>query len=168
MNRLILLGFWSLALYFAGNLGGADGAIASILPESMFNSLLKHRNDAACPAKGFYTYRAFINAANAYPAFGNTGDLTTRKREIAAFLGQTSHETTGKDLNALGLNSAVSGLKFSIVHRKIARIKFKVTTIEIKNIDIPMIRHLAQFRSFWLAWAWLNISFSPIYLSFNL
>ncbi|OMO55724.1 Glycoside hydrolase, family 19, catalytic [Corchorus capsularis] len=27
--------------------------------------------------------------------FGTTGDLTTRKRELAAFLTQTSHETTG-------------------------------------------------------------------------
>ncbi|XXG54942.1 hypothetical protein AAC387_Pa03g2704 [Persea americana] len=95
MNKHILFGFWSLVAYFAGNLGIANGGIASILPESTFNSLLKHRNDAGCPAKGFYTYRAFINAANAYPTFGNTGDLTTRKREIAAFLGQTSHETTG-------------------------------------------------------------------------
>lgn len=96
MNKHILFGFWSLVAYFAGNLGIANGGIASILPESTFNSLLKHRNDAGCPAKGFYTYQAFINAANAYPAFGSTGDLTTRKREIAAFLGQTSHETTGK------------------------------------------------------------------------
>ncbi|CAA6671364.1 unnamed protein product [Spirodela intermedia] len=47
------------------------------------------------PARNFYTYSAFITAANSFPAFGTTGDLATRKREIAAFFGQTSHETTG-------------------------------------------------------------------------
>ncbi|CAA7408456.1 unnamed protein product [Spirodela intermedia] len=46
-------------------------------------------------ALNFYTYSAFITAANSFPAFGTTGDLATRKREIAAFFGQTSHETTG-------------------------------------------------------------------------
>ncbi|WVZ21378.1 hypothetical protein V8G54_008700 [Vigna mungo] len=57
--------------------------------------MLKHRNDGACPARGFYTYDAFIAAASAFPSFGNSGDTATRKREIAAFFGQTSHETTG-------------------------------------------------------------------------
>jgi chitinase len=57
--------------------------------------MLKHRNDGGCPGKGFYTYNAFISAANAFSGFGTTGDADTRKREIAAFLGQTSHETTG-------------------------------------------------------------------------
>lgn len=37
----------------------------------------------------------FINAVKAFPEFANTGDDATRKREIAAFLAQTSHETTG-------------------------------------------------------------------------
>ena len=30
-----------------------------------------------------------------FGAFGTTGDVTTRKRELAAFFGQTSQETTG-------------------------------------------------------------------------
>ncbi|KAK8518664.1 hypothetical protein V6N13_018057 [Hibiscus sabdariffa] len=34
-------------------------------------------------------------AAKSYPAFAATGDDENRKREAAAFLGQTSHETTG-------------------------------------------------------------------------
>ena len=54
-------------------------------------------NDNACPARGFFTYDAFITAAKFFPSFGNTGDLATRKKEIAAFFGQTSHETTGND-----------------------------------------------------------------------
>ncbi|CAI9778696.1 unnamed protein product [Fraxinus pennsylvanica] len=57
--------------------------------------MLKHRNDGNCPAKGFYTYEAFITAANSFRAFGTTGDNDTRKREIATFLAQTSHETAG-------------------------------------------------------------------------
>uniref|UniRef100_A0A453TAY4 chitinase n=1 Tax=Aegilops tauschii subsp. strangulata TaxID=200361 RepID=A0A453TAY4_AEGTS len=31
----------------------------------------------------------------AFPGFGTTGSTDTRKREVAAFLAQTSHETTG-------------------------------------------------------------------------
>ncbi|OWM66490.1 hypothetical protein CDL15_Pgr013707 [Punica granatum] len=46
--------------------------------------MLKHRNDAACPTKGFYTYDAFIAAAKSFCSFGTTGDIDTRKREIAA------------------------------------------------------------------------------------
>ncbi|CAD5182054.1 unnamed protein product [Musa acuminata subsp. malaccensis] len=57
--------------------------------------MLKHRDDAACPAKGFYTYDAFVAAAAAFRGFATTGDADTRKREVATFLAQTSHETTG-------------------------------------------------------------------------
>lgn len=70
--------------------------VASLISRPLFDDMLKHRNDAACPARNFYTYDAFISAANSFAGFGNTGDLDTRKREIAAFLGQTSHETTGR------------------------------------------------------------------------
>ncbi|CAN6206623.1 unnamed protein product [Urochloa humidicola] len=73
----------------------AGGGVASIISASQFEEMLLHRNDAACPAKGFYTYDAFIAAADAFSGFAATGDDDTRKREIAAFLAQTSHETTG-------------------------------------------------------------------------
>ncbi|CAL5050249.1 unnamed protein product [Urochloa decumbens] len=73
--------------------GGSS--VGSIISQSLFDQMLLHRNDNACPAKGFYTYAAFIAAANSFPGFGTTGDDNTRKREVAAFLGQTSHETTG-------------------------------------------------------------------------
>jgi len=65
----------------------------------MFEEMLKHRNDPACPGRGFYTYDAFIAAARAFSGFGTTGDLTTRRRELAAFFGQTSHETTGEHVH---------------------------------------------------------------------
>ncbi|CAL9186369.1 unnamed protein product [Musa hybrid cultivar] len=71
------------------------GSVGSIISSSLFEQMLKHRNDAACPGKGFYTYNAFIAAANSFSGFGTTGDDATKKREIAAFLAQTSHETTG-------------------------------------------------------------------------
>ncbi|KAM4133752.1 hypothetical protein ACJW30_01G355100 [Castanea mollissima] len=37
----------------------------------------------------------FIASARSFNGFGTTGDVTTRKRELAAFLAQTSHQTTG-------------------------------------------------------------------------
>ena len=69
--------------------------ISNVISESLFDELLAYRNDPACPASGFYTYDAFITAARRFPEFGATGTIETRKREIAAFLAQTSHETTG-------------------------------------------------------------------------
>ena len=69
--------------------------ISNIISESVFDELLAYRNDPDCPARGFYTYDAFITAARRFPEFGATGTIETRKREIAAFLAQTSHETRG-------------------------------------------------------------------------
>ncbi|KMQ51321.1 chitinase, GH19 family [Chitinispirillum alkaliphilum] len=60
--------------------------LASILSESMFNEMFPNRNP-------FYTYADLISAAASYPEFANTGDLTTRKREVAAFLANIAHET---------------------------------------------------------------------------
>ncbi|KAK3413704.1 hypothetical protein EUGRSUZ_I02269 [Eucalyptus grandis] len=54
-----------------------------------------HRNDQACPAKGFYTYDAFVAIARSFPGFGTTDTWDTRYQEVAAFLAQTSHEITG-------------------------------------------------------------------------
>ncbi|XVF59875.1 hypothetical protein PTKIN_Ptkin07bG0310800 [Pterospermum kingtungense] len=73
---------------------GGSG-VASIITRPLFDQMLKYRNDGRCPSNGFYTYDAFIAAAQSFNGFGTTGDVTTRKRELAAFLGQTSHETTG-------------------------------------------------------------------------
>ncbi|VAH39609.1 unnamed protein product [Triticum turgidum subsp. durum] len=70
------------------------GGVSSILSRDLFDRLLLHRNDCQ-EARGFYTYGAFLAAAAAFPSFGTTGSTETRKREVAAFLGQTSHETTG-------------------------------------------------------------------------
>lgn len=74
---------------------GGAGDVGSIITSSLFEEMLKHRNDGRCPGNGFYTYDAFITAAGSFNGFGTTGDDATRKKELAAFFGQTSHETTG-------------------------------------------------------------------------
>ncbi|KAJ0039540.1 hypothetical protein Pint_28628 [Pistacia integerrima] len=86
---------WVLAFCILASDLGALADVSSLISKDLFEQILKHRNDAACQAKGFYTYEAFVNAANSFGAFATTGDTNTRKREIAAFLAQTSHETTG-------------------------------------------------------------------------
>ncbi|CAL4937504.1 unnamed protein product [Urochloa decumbens] len=73
--------------------GGASGQ-QSIITQKMFESMLSHRGDSGCEGK-FYTYDSFVKAASKFPAFGTTGNDETRRRELAAFFGQTSHETTG-------------------------------------------------------------------------
>ncbi|XP_062230344.1 LOW QUALITY PROTEIN: chitinase 7-like [Phragmites australis] len=75
--------------------GACAGGVASMVTRDLFDRMLPHRDDAACPARGFYNYDAFIAAARAFPAFGATGDGNARKQEVAAFLAQTSHETSG-------------------------------------------------------------------------
>ncbi|XP_038875572.1 chitinase 10-like [Benincasa hispida] len=69
--------------------------VSSLVSEKLFKTLFLHKDDSACPANGFYSYQAFIEATTRFPKFGTTGCLATRKREVAAFLAQISHETTG-------------------------------------------------------------------------
>nr|AHX74093.1 putative chitodextrinase [Eucommia ulmoides] len=71
------------------------GDITSLITRDTFNNMLRHSNDAACPARNFYTYDAFISAARSFAGFATTGDSSVRGRELAAFFAQTSHETTG-------------------------------------------------------------------------
>ncbi|CAG7890417.1 unnamed protein product, partial [Brassica rapa] len=56
-------------------------------------------NDPACPARGFYTYEAFITAAYFFTSFARGSDTAARKKELAAFFGQTSYESTGHPKN---------------------------------------------------------------------
>ncbi|RCV46681.1 hypothetical protein SETIT_9G551200v2 [Setaria italica] len=95
MRRLFAL----LALAGAALLAAAGGAsgqqgVGAIITRQVFESMLSHRGDSGCQG-AFYTYDAFIQAAGKFPAFGTIGDDQTRRRELAAFFGQTSHETTG-------------------------------------------------------------------------
>ncbi|XP_062109555.1 mulatexin-like [Humulus lupulus] len=71
-----------------------NGGVSKILSESVYNEMFKHMKD--CPSQGFYNYDAFLIAAASFPAFATTGDVATRKRELAAFFGQTSQATSGQ------------------------------------------------------------------------
>lgn len=71
------------------------GGVGGIITSAIFDQMLKYRNDPRCRGNGFYSYNAFITAARSFSGFGTTGDDVTRRRELAAFLAQTSHETTG-------------------------------------------------------------------------
>ncbi len=81
----------------AGNGGSAgapdDGAsgeasLADLLPPALFASMFPNHD-------ALYDYAALIEAAERYPAFGTTGTPEQRLREVAAFLGNIAHETTG-------------------------------------------------------------------------
>lgn len=103
-----------LVLAGAALLAAAGGASAkqgvwSIITRPMFQSMLSHRGDSGCQG-AFYTYDAFIEAASKFPGFGTTGDDQTRRRELAAFFGQTSHETTGMPAVCLVLWTAFFSL----------------------------------------------------------
>lgn len=91
-----------IALFYSSSLGAEARdlnfptiPISSLITKKLFDTIFLHKDDNACPAKNFYTYDSFIHASKQFPEFGSTGCLDTRKREIAAFLGQISHETTG-------------------------------------------------------------------------
>lgn len=83
----------------------SGGDISRLISSSLFDQMLKYRNDGRCSGHGFYRYDAFIAAAGSFNGFGTTGDITTRKREIAAFLAQTSHETSGSLIIVLHTSS---------------------------------------------------------------
>nr|XP_023918686.1 basic endochitinase C-like [Quercus suber] len=90
--KLFSLILFFLAFFLLGTL--ADD-VTSVINSALFGRMLKYRNDPRCKGNGFYTYNAFVDAAKSFNGFGTTGDIIIRKRELAAFLGQTSHETTG-------------------------------------------------------------------------
>ena len=77
-----------------GDGGGSAGSLAELVPASLFEQIFLHRATSPCPG-GFYTYAAFLDAARAFPGFASQGSADDRKREVAAFLANISHETTG-------------------------------------------------------------------------
>jgi len=74
---------------------GSGAGIASWFTKADFAAFFPNIDNAACSGKNFFTHAALLQAASHFPSFANTGDLQRDKRELAAFLGQTSHETTG-------------------------------------------------------------------------
>jgi basic endochitinase B len=67
---------------------GTAGTLADVLSRELYESLFPNRN-------ALYAYDALIEAAAKYPELGTTGTPDERRRELAAFLGNISHETTG-------------------------------------------------------------------------
>ena len=62
--------------------------LGALITPSLYAEMFPNRNS-------LYTYAALIAAAEYYPAFGTTGTLAERRRELAAFLGNIAHGTTG-------------------------------------------------------------------------
>lgn len=60
----------------------------SRLSAAQFEELFPSRNS-------FYTYAGLTEEMKKFPAFAGTGDETTRKRELAAFLATVDHESGG-------------------------------------------------------------------------
>lgn len=77
-----------------GSGGGSASSLASIVPPDLFEEIFLHRGTSPCQG-AFYTYEAFLAAAQAYPAFAAEGTDEVRRREVAAFLANIAHETTG-------------------------------------------------------------------------
>jgi hypothetical protein len=66
----------------------SGSGVGNILTNSLFNSFFPNRNS-------FYTYPAFISAANAYPSFGTTGSSVRMRQEVAAFCAHVTEKTLG-------------------------------------------------------------------------
>lgn len=87
--------FCSSYIFVSSQARNPQIVISSLITQKLFDSIFLHKDDTVCPANNFYTYSSFIKATECFPRFGNDGSILTRKREIAAFLAQISHETTG-------------------------------------------------------------------------
>ncbi|KAF3435003.1 hypothetical protein FNV43_RR22090 [Rhamnella rubrinervis] len=67
--------------------------VSDIITSDLFYEMLPRLGSSECPGNNFYTYDSFVQSASNFSEFGTTGDLDTRKREIAAFLAHTSSVT---------------------------------------------------------------------------
>ncbi|CBI24652.3 unnamed protein product, partial [Vitis vinifera] len=87
-----------VAILIVGVLAGAlPGPVLAqncgyVVTNGFFNGIL-NQADASCAGKNFYTRRAFLDALNSYPQFGQGGSADDSKREIAAFFAHVTHET---------------------------------------------------------------------------
>lgn len=83
----------------------ASAPIEDLITETQFNAMFPNRNAyASMTDNGFstnptnralFSYDYLVQASKSYHYFCNEGTLSQRKRELAAFLANTSHETTG-------------------------------------------------------------------------
>ncbi len=68
--------------------------LSAIISKQQYDMLFLNREDSSCEGD-LFSYEAFLEAASTFPNFSNDGDLDVRTREVAAFLANISHETTG-------------------------------------------------------------------------
>lgn len=68
--------------------GGDVGGFANIVSQQTYEAMFPNRN-------GLYSYDSLVIAVQKYPQFANEGSDEERKREVAAFLANIAHETTG-------------------------------------------------------------------------
>jgi chitinase len=78
--------------------------ISSWFTEAMFDEMFPNICHSACKGCGILTYECMVKATLMYPDFANSADEAANKREVAAWLGQMSQETTGG-----GCNTPVTG-----------------------------------------------------------
>ncbi|MCA9700556.1 MAG: hypothetical protein KC431_23720, partial [Myxococcales bacterium] len=71
-----------------------DCQLSDYIDQPTWDTIFLHKNDQACSGT-IYTLQGLLDAAADYPSFACEGDEATRRRELAAFLAQISHETTG-------------------------------------------------------------------------
>lgn len=101
---------YSLTLFFTTTTLAQDALVNTkgetnvtrYLTKKMWNNLFPNRYNisSSAPLPGiakteFFSYEAFIAAAEKFPLFINEGDSTAQKRELAAFLANISEETSG-------------------------------------------------------------------------
>ncbi len=67
---------------------GACGSLESLISGGVFAAMFPHAN-------ALYAYDNFRGAAAEYPAFASEGTAEQCRQEVAAFLANISHETTG-------------------------------------------------------------------------
>ena len=69
--------------------------MTDIVTTDFLNGILDQAGDN-CAGKSFYTRRAFLDAVDSYPEFGQGDSAADSKREIAAFFAHVTQETGSK------------------------------------------------------------------------
>lgn len=80
----------------------SSSTMASWFSEADFAQFFPNVNDGACTGKNFFSWCSLLEAAEAFPDFCDSGIVEQDRLELAAFLAQTSHETTGGWASAPG------------------------------------------------------------------
>jgi chitinase len=73
----------------------ADAGLASLLSRAQYENYFPHHDP-------LYRYESLIKAAASFPLFAGEGDMSVRKRELAAFFAEIAHETTNGGAEAPG------------------------------------------------------------------